>query len=152
MIRRRSNLHANQDYAIVQESGKKCDTFAFMVLVTVVLLPDDHVSETTRSVIDADTVGEAAVRRAGVHQFGESQLTNASQPLELRCVDKRPRDTICLVPVLISAPTEYDEPVNGVTDALRHHWRRTVPGHMKQMIQTIVCLVKHLLRKQPGVP
>ena len=61
---------------IMQESGKKCDTFA--VLVIVALLLGDDVGKTTRDVIDADAVGKAAVRCAGEYQLRESELANAS--------------------------------------------------------------------------
>ena len=55
---------------VVQESGKKCDSCVGPVVVTP--FPCDHVSKTARSVIDADAVGEAAVRGAWKYQVGES--------------------------------------------------------------------------------
>ena len=102
---------------VVQQGGEQGDPLPFRV--PPALAPRDDIGQPPRHVIDADAVGEAAVRCAGKHEVGEAELPDAAQALEFGRVQEVPGDPVRFVPLPVAAVPEHDQAVNRVADALR---------------------------------
>ncbi|MDA7982035.1 MAG: hypothetical protein MPJ82_05390 [Alphaproteobacteria bacterium] len=104
---------------IMQQSGEQgypgsllVEFFVLMAIFFKMIMRDaEHVA---RVLEDSDRVREARVRRAGIHEVGETQLANSSQALEFRCVQHFLQDFICFFVKKDMLPLERDEFMHGV--------------------------------------